>query len=401
MHQNRYADSVGYSGAGSEELAPFFCAESAWQRAIVGNSLLNTACVSYNTAMERAIYRIIDANFNRAREAGRLIEEFCRFALNSAALSSRAKQLRHELSAGVGRIDSDLLIASRDADGDVGRAMQVEQQLSRTNIEDCFIAAAKRLTEALRALSETTQTLDPALAETFERLRFQAYTLEKDIATALSGMRKFAGVRLYVIITAPAGYKHSEIVRLAGQCIDGGADCLQLRCKSVPDDRVFQLAGEFVGICGDAGVVSIINDRVDIAVAAGADGVHLGQNDLPVGTARLLEIRPLVIGVSTHTADQLNTAITEGADYVALGPVFATGTKPETLAAGLSYVSEAVGLLGGTSVRSVAIGGITSTNLGQVLEAGARTVAVCSAISEAADPASMCRRLKDEIVAFD
>src|SRR6056297_3257309 len=112
--------------------------------------------------MERNIYRIIDANFNRAREGCRTMEEFCRFELNSKSLSSRAKQIRHSLCAGVGKINSGRLIASRNSGGDVGRGLAVPKQMERKSLAECFTAACKRVGEALRVLAETTQTIDPA-----------------------------------------------------------------------------------------------------------------------------------------------------------------------------------------------------------------------------------------------
>ena len=129
--------------------------------------------------MERALFRIIDANFNRAREAARLMEEYCRFALNSRELTGRAKKLRHQICDAIRRLDPNMLITGRDIHADVGRGMAVEGQLSRLNLSDCFTAAAKRLTEALRVLAETTQTLEPAVAQVFEQLRFDAYSLER------------------------------------------------------------------------------------------------------------------------------------------------------------------------------------------------------------------------------
>lgn len=216
--------------------------------------------------MERVAYRIIDANFNRAREALRVMEEYCRFGLNSASLSERTKRLRHELCAAVGRLDAGKLIAGRDTVGDVGVGQKVQGQHQRTTLKDCFTAAAKRLTEALRALSEVIQTEDRIVAETVERLRYDAYTLEKDIVLFSEPVEKFNRVRLYVIITSnlPA-----EVLALASKCATGGADCIQLRAKDVPDDRLFATAVEFVEICREMGTLSIINDRADIAARRG------------------------------------------------------------------------------------------------------------------------------------
>jgi thiamine-phosphate pyrophosphorylase len=347
--------------------------------------------------MADAVYRIIDANFNRAREALRIIEDFCRFSLNSAPLTACAKQLRHSLSACIAQFDPSKLIASRDSLSDVGVGAAVDNQLQRKDLRDCFTAGCKRLTESLRTLAEMTQTLNPEVAQTIEKLRFSAYTLEKDIVLFADTAEKFKHIKLYVIISnaLPA-----DVFSLTHRCISGGADCIQLRAKAIDDDKLFALAAEFVKVCKDAGVLSIINDRTDIAAVAGADGVHLGQDDLPVEQARKLQVTPLIIGKSTHSIEQLHAACEELPTYVSLGPVFATGTKPDTVPVGLDYVKQGTELLDGTGIGHVAIGGITLDNVEDVLKAGAKTIAVCSAVTEASDPASACRTLKEKINAF-
>jgi len=347
--------------------------------------------------MERSAYRIIDANFNRAREAARAIEEFCRFALNAAYLTERAKQLRHELSASLGRLDADRLITSRDTLGDVGVGSKVDAQFERGTLEDSLTAACKRLTEALRVLAEVIRVHDQPLAQDIEKLRYTAYTLEKEIVLFSRTCEKYRRVRLYIVITSDLP---AEVLSLTGKYAASGADCIQLRAKTLPDDRLFALAAEFVKMCRDKGSLSVINDRTDIAVAAGADGVHLGQNDLPVEQARALQLAPLIIGKSTHGLDQLRAACQENPTYVALGPVFATGTKPDVPAVGLEYVSQAQAVLAGTGSGQVAIGGITLDNVEEVLKAGARAIAVCAAVMKAADPGSACRALKEKIERF-
>jgi len=347
--------------------------------------------------MERAVYRIIDANFNRARESIRVIEEFCRFALNSAELTERAKQFRHELSAAIDKLDAGSLISSRDTLGDVGVDRTVEHQLGRAELKDCFTAACKRLTEALRALSEMTQTVNPSVAETIEKLRYSAYTLEKDIVLFSDTTEKFKRVGLYIVITSnlPA-----DVLSLTHKCVAGGADCIQLRAKDIDDDKLFALAVEFVQICKESNVLSIINDRADIAVVAGADGVHLGQNDLPVEGAHKLQLTPLIVGKSTHSLEQLRAACEERPAYVSLGPVFSTGTKPTAQPVGLDYVRQAAKILADTGIGHVAIGGITLGNVEEVLRAGAKAIAVCAAVTKASDPAAACGALKEKITAF-
>ena len=349
--------------------------------------------------MQRSVYRIIDANFNRAREALRVIEEFCRFALDSDPLTARVKQLRHELSAALAQLDAGRLLTARDTLADVGVEMQVPNQLKRTDLNDCLSAGSKRLTEALRVLAETTQTIDPALAGKIENLRYRAYTLEKDIFVFADTTARFSCVSLYVIITSNLPV---EVFTLTESCL-ADADCIQLRAKDIPDDRLFAVAEEFVSLCKEAGVISIINDRVDIAVAAGADGVHLGQNDLPLEKARLCQRTPLITGISTHSPDQLQSACNENPTYIALGPVFSTATKPAVKPVGLEYVEKAVPLLRDRSIASVAIGGITLDNIDQVLKAGAQAVAVCSAVTappRTSDPKAGCKAFKEKILAF-
>lgn len=347
--------------------------------------------------MERAVYRIIDANFNRAREALRVMEEYCRFALNDGSLSGRAKQLRHELSAAIGQLEQGKLLAGRDTLGDVGVGLKVENQLQRRSLSDTFTAAAKRLPEALRALSETIQAESASVAAAVERLRYEAYTLEKDVVLFAEPVEKFNRVRLYVIITSnlPA-----EVLSLASQCAAAGADCIQLRAKGIPDDRLFALAVEFADICRELGALSIINDRADIATAAGADGVHLGQNDLPVAQVRRLQLSPLIIGKSTHSLAELERALPARPTYVSLGCIFPTPTKPKIDIAGFDYVRAGLARLGETGVSHVAIGGITHENVEKVFRAGAQRVAVCEAITGAPSPGDACRRFKDRIAEF-
>ena len=372
---------------GGERL--FFCSNFHYSRSIPSRII--------GIVLERSVYRIIDANFNRGREAARSIEDFCRFALNSRSLTARAKQLRHELSAAVGKLDVGRLITSRDTAGDVGVGQTVEGQLERGNLVDCCTAGCKRLTESLRMLAEVIQPVDPVVARAIEKLRFAAYALEKDIVVFSSAAEKFNRVSLYVVISSnfPA-----DVLSLTGRCAAAGADCIQLRAKDIADNELFALALEFVRVCKDANVLSVINDRVDIAVAAGADGVHLGQEDLPVEQARKLQLVPLIIGKSTHSLEQLQVACDECPTYVGLGPVFSTSTKPAAEPVGLDYVARATAALADTGIGHVAIGGITQENIEQVLSAGASAIAVCSAVTEAADAGAACRALKEKVTAF-
>jgi thiamine-phosphate pyrophosphorylase len=253
------------------------------------------------------------------------------------------------------------------------------------------------LTEALRALAEVIRIENQSLADAVERLRYDAYTLEKDIVLFADAVEKYKRVGLYIVITSNLPV---EVISLTHKCAAGGADCIQLRAKGIEDDKRFALAVEFVDICRDAGVLSVINDRVDVAVAAGADGLHLGQNDLPIEQARKLQASPLVIGKSTHSVKQLQAACEQRPTYAALGPVFATGTKPDVPPVGLDYVKQATEILADEGIGNVAIGGVTVDNVEQVLSAGAASIAVCAAATKSEDPTGVCRALKEKIEAF-
>jgi thiamine-phosphate pyrophosphorylase len=346
--------------------------------------------------MERAVYRIIDANFNRAREAIRVIEEYCRFLLNSRPLSERAKEIRHQLCRAVESLDVNLLLCSRDTYNDVGIGQAVTDQHRRINLDDCLIAACKRLTEALRVLAECVQIQNNTLSQTFEQLRYRSYILEKEIVLFSKPAERFKKVGLYVVISSDDG---RDVLSIAGKCAAGGADCIQLRAKNCRDNAFFSIATDFVKLCRDSGVISIINARIDIAVAAGADGIHLGQGDLPLDCVHKLELTPLIIGKSTHSIEQLHLVIPQLPTYVALGPIFPNPAKPDTNAAGLGFVLQALKVLENTGIGHTVFGGITTENIDSVLAAGAQCVAVCPADMASDDPAEICRIIKQMITA--
>lgn len=193
---------------------------------------------------------------------------------------------------------------------------------------------------------------------------------------------------LYVVLdrTAAAG---RDLATVLDGALDGGARIIQLREKTWPSGTLFPVAARLLARCRAAGVPFIVNDRVDLAVAVGADGVHLGQDDLPPAAARAL-LRPgMILGLSTHSVAQAEAAQAAGADYVAVGSMYPTATKPEFQLVGPALVRE---LRPRIRVPLVAIGGITPDNAGEVIAAGADAVAVISAVCGAPDPAAAARR---------
>jgi thiamine-phosphate pyrophosphorylase len=198
---------------------------------------------------------------------------------------------------------------------------------------------------------------------------------------------------LYVILDR-ATARGRDLGTLLEAVIAGGCRMVQLREKEWPSGRLWPLAERLRERCRKAGVTFIVNDRVDLAVALGADGVHLGQDDLPPAVARPL-LRPgMILGLSTHSVDQARLAQGAGADYVAVGSMFPTTTKPDFQLVGPALVRQVRGEI---RVPLIAIGGITADNLAEVIRAGADGVAVISAVGAAEDPAAATRRLLQAI----
>jgi thiamine-phosphate pyrophosphorylase len=206
-------------------------------------------------------------------------------------------------------------------------------------------------------------------------------------------LHDFSDVYLYVVTQPPrAGQSYADMVSAA--CA-GGADVVQLRDKTLSSRELFRLAKDLQEICDKTGTLFILNDRVDVALAADVDGVHVGQEDLPVRVVREMMGHKKLIGCSTHSTAQALAAVGDGADYISCGPLFATPTKPDYLPVGLALVKEYRQLI---RVPFVAIGGIDATNVAQAIAAGADRVAVVRAISGAADVEKAARSMKDLVL---
>jgi thiamine-phosphate pyrophosphorylase len=199
---------------------------------------------------------------------------------------------------------------------------------------------------------------------------------------------------LYVVTTGTlvSGRAHGEI---AAAAVAGGATAVQLRAPELDDERLLPLATALATMCGDAGVLFLVNDRVDVAIQSGAAGAHLGQGDGPaVARGRLGSER--ILGVSVATPDEASAAEVSGADYLGV-TVWASATKPDAVPAGLDGLRE---IAETTSLPVIGIGGIDAGNARQVLAAGAGGVATISAVAAADDPARAVRELRAAVDEF-
>jgi thiamine-phosphate pyrophosphorylase len=339
------------------------------------------------------VLRILDANANRAREALRVIEDYARFVLDDDEVSARLKNLRHELAAATGSWTANAILY-RDTPGDVGRSHKTAAEMSRQTTADVVIAAGKRLGEALRAIEEFAKTISAPDAAKVEAIRYRFYDIEQLVARTLRPAGIFGKVRLCVLITESACKR--PWMEVAQAAIDGGADCLQLREKNMDGGEFLRRAKEIVALCRKQGVISIVNDRPDIAVLSGADGVHVGQDDVPATEARKIVGRGKIVGVSTHRIEQARQAVLDGADYIGVGPVFRSSTKPREILPGLDYAREIAEKI---RIPAVAIAGITSENVDEVLRTGIRRVAVTAAIIGCDDVKMAAERIKRKLIA--
>jgi thiamine-phosphate pyrophosphorylase len=200
------------------------------------------------------------------------------------------------------------------------------------------------------------------------------------------------GARLYLVTEArPGGRDPEDLLRPA---LQGGVDVVQLREKSGDDHAVVRAGRVFRRLCDAYDALFIVNDRPDLAIACAADGVHLGQHDGEAVAARRLVGDDLLIGLSTHSSQQVD-AVRE-ADYFAVGPVFATPTKPEYPPVGTELVAYAAAH---ARVPFFAIGGIDAANVADVVASGAERVAVVRAIRDAPDPGQAARTLRERVEA--
>jgi thiamine-phosphate pyrophosphorylase len=345
-----------------------------------------------DTAGEMDVARILDANFNRAREATRVIEDFCRFSLNDQFLTEEVKKIRHQLATVAGRLPENLLRAARETQGDVGTAITAGGEYERSSPRQIAIVNSKRLQESLRSLEEFGKLFGAELAQALESLRYRTYTLERAL-TRGSGLReRLAAARLYVLLTG--AQCQASLDWTIEQAAAGGVDIVQLREKSLPDRELLQRARDVRRWTARHGVLFIVNDRADIARLAEADGVHLGQDDLPLADVRRMLGPEALIGKSTHTIEQVREAVLEGADYIGVGPVYPSTTKEFPTLAGLEFVA---GAARETSLPAFALGGIGPRNVHDVLQAGARRIAVSAAIAAAEEPEQAARLLRSAI----
>ena len=321
--------------------------------------------------------RIIDANLNRIGEGLRFLEDTARFLLNDAASSQQLKAMRHRLVKSLNKFGTALL-SQRNSPGDVG--VNIESVSEPQDLPSLVTANAKRVEEALRVIEEVAKLpeISPKLdSNDFKRARFDLYTLERGLISKILRQHKITRLSgLYVILdTQTLGMRDEADV--TSKAIRGGAKIIQLRDEHHGKGELLAIAQKLKDLCHKSDVFFIINDHLDIALAVDADGLHIGQADLPLSVVQKELPIDKIIGYSTNTLAQALKAETEGADYIAVGSIFPSLTKKDATVIGIEQLRQ---IKQAISIPLVAIGGINKDNIAEVIAAGADSAAVISAI---------------------
>ncbi len=360
-------------------------------------SINRRACDSAKTDMKwmsivlnanSCVAQLIDANLDRAREGLRVIEDWCRFGLNRKDLVVTLKDWRHQLGAH----HHEIYKKARATKKDPGIGLNHSSQENRHSAEQIIAANCSRVQEALRVLEEFTRSIDPELAACASKIRYELYELESTILTSTIKSHRFQKLQYcnLCLITSP----QRELSKTVAKALEAGIRMVQYRCKNGSDfERIIE-AQELASLCKKHEALFIVNDRIDLALAVDADGVHLGQDDMPTRIARNLLGTEKLIGRSTHCSKQIQAAEDEGCDYLGVGPVYPTRTKPQDKPSGITYVNEASKA---SKLPWFAIGGINCSNLSEVLSAGAKRVALSEAIMHTNNTAKTILELLEQM----
>ena len=335
-----------------------------------------------------ATLRLLDAAENRAREGLRVLEDHARFVLDHAGLTEECKALRHALGVAV-PVERGERCSARETASDVGTGLSERTERVRADAPAVLAANAARTQEALRSLEEWSKVADPDRGAAFESFRYRVYTLEKRLLAA-TARPSLGPWRVYLLFTeAACRGEPFDVLRAA---LEAGAGPVQVREKEMSDRDLLAHLRRVREVTAAFGVPLIVNDLPDLARLCGADGVHLGTDDLPVAEVRGMLGDRFLIGASTHRPEDVTNALDAGADHLGVGPCFRSGTKRFEAFAGTDYLRFAAA---NVAVPWFAIGGIDRSTVADAAAAGARRVAVCGAVCGADDPGEAVAELLD------
>jgi thiamine-phosphate pyrophosphorylase len=318
--------------------------------------------------------RILDVNLNRLDESLKLIEDITRFHIERKEALSQTRKIRRDFLHLKCSLPLSAIIGSRQSHKDPGRKKKFDIT-SKRSYTDLLLANLSRAKESSRTIEEVLKTIEPRLSNSAKNIRFQIYDLEKDIV--VSHTKKF-NPALHAIIDEKY-LNLMDLEKAVRTMVNNGATMIQLRAKIMEDSDFLRNARKIRKIIRTANVKFIINNRVDIALACRADGVHVGQTDMSVRDVRKIAGDIFIVGASAHNLKQAIRAETQGADYLGVGAVFPTRTKYDARVCGLRTLRS---ICERVKIPVIAIGGITDRNYRAVLRTGAAGIAVASFLYE-------------------
>lgn len=315
-----------------------------------------------------------------------MIEDFVRFERTDEKILIKIRNLREDLYILRKRISANTIL-KRDSENDLGKSYEYDKN-ERKNFEDIIRSSLGRCEESSRVLEEIFKVKDSMLSKEFKKIRFNLYTIEKDIVKKLLKKVFPQNFGLYLIMTDPVvGYeKLSEIA------VKNGIKVIQLRDKKLSDKKILNIAKNIRSITKGSETLFIVDDRIDITILSGADGVHIGQTDISVDDVRKFS-EYIIVGKSTHNLTQLKQALKENLDYVGIGPIYPTNSK--VIKDKVLGLNKAKTMLRISNIPSVGIGGIKPYNLIKILNLGFKNFAVLSYINESDNPAKRIREFLD------
>ena len=324
-----------------------------------------------------SISQIIDANLDRAREGLRVLEDWARFGIGEEDFVSKIKNFRQIL----GKNHLEIYKNSRNYIEDKCKGLSHIEQSNRKTPEQIISSNSARVQEALRVIEEFSRNHNNKLSKIASEIRYQIYTIEIELLTLNKRKKSQAIIKendLYVI----TDYKEN-LLQIIEDILIAGVRIIQYRVKTGSDRNHLEEAIQIKNLCKKYNSLFIVNDRIDIALASNADGIHLGQDDLDLKTARKLLGHSKIIGISANNIIDISNAIEGGCDYLGIGPVFKTSTKKNKEPLGIEMIKT---LTKNLETPWFAIGGVKTKHISNLKNNGFKKFALVSQLMNSEDP---------------
>ena len=330
-----------------------------------------------NNSEDMRVAQIIDANLDRAREGLRVLEDWARFGIAKDDLVVKLKNFRQIL----GKYHLKTYKDARDFTKDNSTGLTHHEQENRKSINNLISANAARVQEALRVIEEYSRNGNKELSLVSSKIRYEIYKLEITLLNYASNKDKLNLIKennLYFISSQTP--KMTEIIE---SVLKVGVKIIQHRFKVGTDSKNLREAIKIKQLCDKYEALFIVNDRIDIALACNADGVHLGQNDIDIRSARKMLGFSKIIGISANKSSEIKSAVENGCDYLGIGPVFETTTKRGKEPLGVNKIKQ---ISENLSIPFFVIGGIKKENIQTLKKNGISKIALVSEIVNADNP---------------